>query len=149
MTFISWALEFTSGIIAVMMYIGFLFGGKLLTWILFFDVSLNFIIIPGSYIINSKAIKAKVFDEGWRQACVSFVRPNRIVPAQNQNLARHAGPHALASPIRTISVNLRPISLNRGLQNVPESQENQSRQSLNLPNLFSFEMNTLPNAIDS
>ena len=148
MTFISWALEFTSGIIAVMMYIGFLFGGKLLTWILSFDVSLNFIIIPGSYIINSKAIKAKVFDEGWRQSCVSFVRPNRIVPAQNQNLARDAGPHALASPIRTISANVRPISLNRRLQNVPESQENQSRQSLNLPNLFSFEMNTLPNAID-
>ena len=148
-TFISWALEFTSGIMALIMYFGVVWERNLLIWLLPFDIGLNFIIIPGSYITNNQTNKALIFSNGWRQALVSFVQSNRVVPAQNENVDRDdVLPNANEPPIPSVSGNVRAVSVDSDIQQVPENQQNPSRESLNVPNLLSFEMNTLPNFID-
>ena len=130
------------------MYFGFVLETNFLIWLLPFDICLNFLIIPGSYIINNQALKALIFSDGWRQAVVSFVQSNRVIPAQNENVDRDALPNANAPPIPSVSGNVRAVSVDSDLQQVPENQQNPSRESLNVPNLLSFEMNTLPNFID-
>ena len=87
MTTISWCLEFTTGIVA-MLLAHFSFTDELAVLFFFLaDACLNFIVIPGSYTFNSEATKKFIIDEGWRKWINNFFRSHRVQPAANDGPA--------------------------------------------------------------
>ena len=82
MTTISWCLEFTTGIVA--MLLRFNFTDELVApFLVLADACLNFIVIPGSYILNNEATKQLIIAEGWRKWFTNFFWSHRVAPAGN------------------------------------------------------------------
>ena len=64
-TFITWLLEFSAGILCAVVY--FTASKVASRWLAFLDMTLNFILIPSSYIINNDVNKAVIIAHGWIQ----------------------------------------------------------------------------------
>ena len=64
-TFMTWLFEFTAGILCAVVY--FIDSKVASRWIGFIDITLNFLLIPSSYIINHDVNKALILAHGWIQ----------------------------------------------------------------------------------
>ena len=89
MTMTSWSLEFLSGIIALVNTL--IFGHddslEIVTQVLvFIHVFLYFIVIPGSYLLNTEDYKNSIVEKGWGNILSCCLHHKRVVPAQNENL---------------------------------------------------------------
>ena len=101
-TFITWLLEFSAGILCAVVY----FTSSMVAsrWLAFLDMTLNFILVPGSYIINNDVNKAAIMAHGWIQGIrrmISLTNPDEPNQdngnvANNENQARESLP--LANP---------------------------------------------------
>ena len=111
MTFISWALEFLAGIVAIA---GILFKlrGDGNTWkyvILPLDLFLNSIIIPGSYLVNNEVNRSLIATRGWYEVIRNTLLPawhNQIAPEQPEPPIEL---NVLPPPIPTISGNINAL----------------------------------------
>ena len=89
MTVTSWFLEFVTGVISLVNTL--IFGHddslEMLTQILvFIHVFLYFIVIPGSYLLNTEDYKNMVIEKGWRNIIFCCRRRNRVAPVSNEVL---------------------------------------------------------------
>lgn len=89
MTVTSWFLEFVTGVISLVNTL--IFGHddslEMLTQILvFIHVFLYFIVIPGSYLLNTEDYKNLVIEKGWRNIIFCCRRRNRVAPVSNEVL---------------------------------------------------------------
>ena len=108
MTTISWCLEFTTGILAMLLNFSATDGLNTL-FVFLGDAVLNFIVIPGSYLFNNEATRQTIIAEGWRKWFNNFFRSNRVTPAANDEDAPAEAPIApdpAPRPIPTISGNI-------------------------------------------
>ena len=92
-TFITWLFEFSAGILCAVVY--FIDSKVASRWLAFLDMTLNFILVPSSYIINNDVNKALIVAHGWIQGLRRMFSPdsqdqqpqdNQIVP-ENENRA--------------------------------------------------------------
>ena len=67
MTLFSWFIEFVTGIVILAMYFLYHEAIMLVPFALF-NIFLNFVIIPGIYILNTEACKRFVIEHGWSRA---------------------------------------------------------------------------------
>ena len=89
MTVTSWSLEFVTGVILLVNTL--IFGHddslEIVTQILvFIHVFLYFIVIPGSYLLNTEDYKNMVIEKGWRTIIFCCRHRNRVVPVSNELL---------------------------------------------------------------
>ena len=112
MTAMSWCVEFTSGILVIVL-MHFTFTEESAIAPLFFaDVCLNFVVIPSSYIFNTKEIKQHIIAEGWRKWFNTTFRSKRVAPAGNAGLAEAPIElNPIPRPIPTISGNINALSM--------------------------------------
>lgn len=88
MTMTSWLLEFVTGVISLVNTLIFGHDDSLETAtqiLVFIHVFLYFIVIPGSYLLNTEDYKNSIVEKGWGTALSRFSIHNRIVPAQCEN----------------------------------------------------------------
>ena len=103
MTMTSWCLEFATGILACTMRYFAPKDGRVVLLLLIVDVSLNFVVIPASYILSSEEIKERIIAQGWCKWFNSFHRSNRVEPAENGALEAPIALNPIPRPIPTIS----------------------------------------------
>ena len=109
-SFIAWSLEFSAGIILILHW--YLTTNKHLIYaMILIDVILRFILIPGTYLLNTDVIKALVISNGWFSSFRGTVQANRIFPTENDDIEMQhqvsSTPCALLpNPISTISGNI-------------------------------------------
>ena len=116
MAVIAWSLEFISGLLLLIYW--FLSEDKNHQLaLIMIDILLRFIIIPGSYLLNTEVNKALIVAEGWWKSLRTTFRSNKIQPSNNQNqqnnlelmpITRRRRP--IPNPISSITGNL--IALN-------------------------------------
>ena len=114
MTLISWCLEFTTGIWAMLLTHFSVTDELAVASIFLADACLNFIVIPGSYLFNNEATKQHIIAEGWRKWFNHFFRSHRVAPAENDGQVE--APIALnpmPRPIPTISGNIKALSVQK------------------------------------
>ena len=111
MTIISWLIEFISGIAILAMY--FLFKeANIVTLFAMFNTFLNFVIIPGTYILHTEVCRTLVVAQGWSLTIIRMCHPTRVSPLQDedQNSDEHHNDvpprQAMPQPIPTISGNI-------------------------------------------
>ena len=119
-TFMSWILEFLTGlsfIIDTMTSHGTDSG-------LFIDSCLNFILIPGTFVINHGVTKNIIVQENWCQGLRNIMgRYDRVELILQNQVMPNAQPNLNARPIRAISRNIVPLPC----QNLSSFQPNNSR----------------------
>ena len=116
MAVIAWSLEFISGLLLLIYW--FLSEDKNHQLaLIMIDILLRFIVIPGSYLLNTEVNKALIVAEGWWKSLRTTFRSNKIQPSNNQNqqnnlelmpITRRRRP--IPNPISSITGNL--IALN-------------------------------------
>ena len=116
MAVIAWSLEFISGLLLLIYW--FLSEDKNHQLaLIMIDILLRFIVIPGSYLLNTEVNKALIVAEGWWKSLRTTFRSNKIQPSNNQNqqnnlelmpITRRLRP--IPNPISSITGNL--IALN-------------------------------------
>ena len=116
MAVIAWSLEFISGLLLLIYW--FLSEDKNHQLALIMtDILLRFIVIPGSYLLNTEVNKALIVAEGWWKSLRTTFRSNKIQPSNNQNqqnnlelilITRRLRP--IPNPISSITGNI--IALN-------------------------------------
>ena len=89
MTVMSWSLECFSGSVALMVY--FFYGDdhtlqNRVVFLLLLTHLLYFVIIPGSYLLNTEVCKAFVCAHGWWKSFKTFLHSPRINPEQPEEL---------------------------------------------------------------
>ena len=110
MTTISWCLEFTTGILA-MVLMHFSFTDELALFSIFLgDVCLNFVVIPSSYVFNNEETKQHIIAEGWYKWFNNALRSCRVAPATNDSPAAPIAINPIPRPISTISGNIKALS---------------------------------------
>ena len=111
MTTISWCLELTTGIVAmVLTHVSFTDELAVLSFFLA-DACLNFIVIPGSYLFNNEATKQHIVAEGWHKWFNNFFRSHRVAPAENDGqVEAPIELNPMPRPIPTISGNINALS---------------------------------------
>ena len=111
-TTISWILEFLGGSIVLLSY--YLVKDRdectdLIT--LLFMVSLNFILIPASYLMIPAKYKQHILEKGWYKSLTTFLHnSNKIIPSrsidlehQNVSIDRESGATFHESSIKSLS----------------------------------------------
>ena len=97
MTVTSWSLELISGIITLIN--AFIFAHdtskEISTQVLVaIHVFLYFVVIPGTYLLNTEVYKSQIFDKGWRTVLPNRKSRQRIAPEPieqvEMNVIRHA-----------------------------------------------------------
>jgi len=123
MTIISWLIEFISGIAILAMY--FLFNeANIVTLFAMFNTFVNFVIIPGTYILHTEVFRTFVVAQGWSLSIRRMCHPTRVSPLQDeeQNSDEHHNdvprPQAMPQPIPTISGNISARQKRTQRQNV-------------------------------
>ena len=116
MAVIAWSLEFISGLLLLIYW--FLSEDKNHQLaLIMIDILLRFIVIPGSYLLNTEVNKALIVAEGWWKSLRTTFRSNKVQPSNNQNqqnnlelmpITRRLRP--IPNPISSITGNL--IALN-------------------------------------
>ena len=107
MTMTSWCLEFVTGILGfTYRYFAPKDGGVVLLLLVVF-VSLNFIVIPASYILSSEEIKERIIAQGWCKWFNSFHRSNTVEPAANGAVEAPIALNPIPRSIPTISGNMK------------------------------------------
>ena len=113
MTFISWSLEFISGIIT-MAFIYIIHHGiydNISKHVLLaLDICINSIVIPGSYLLNSEVNKSLIVAGGWYRAIRNLLLParhNQIQPEPPIEL------NVIPRPIASISGNIDALEQRR------------------------------------
>jgi len=111
MTINSWLIEFVTGIAILAMY--FLYKEAIILCIFaMFNVFVNFVMIPGTYILNTEACKRFVIEHGWSTALRRMCHSSRVRRLQNedQNSDNHHDdvqlPRSMPHRIPTISANI-------------------------------------------
>ena len=116
MTTISWALEFTCGLLAIgyltfyhshqsESYDSIVFIGLLL------DQFINFVLIPGSLVLNNDVNKDIVVDHGWCQGLRNAFVSSKVSPVPGNPQEHPVVHNPIPRPIPTISGNLEMLSL--------------------------------------
>jgi hypothetical protein len=83
MTIISWLIEFITGISVLAMY--FLYKEAYIVLALaMFNIFVSFVVIPGTYILNTEACKRFVIAHGWCTALRRMCPSTRVIPLQNE-----------------------------------------------------------------
>ena len=120
MVVIAWSLEFISGLL-VMVFWFFVDDKNDQLALILIDILLRFVIIPGSYLLNTEVSKALVVAEGWWKSIRVSFSSNKIQPINNQDveikmeLRQVSGrPRPTPKPISTISGNLVAFNNSRG-----------------------------------
>ena len=88
MTVISWSLEFLTGLLNMTaMYISRNeeTNVDVIMVIVIVDTSLNFILIPSTYVLNNEMNKTFIMAEGWWKIITRCFRSNRFQPAAPEN----------------------------------------------------------------
>ena len=88
MTVISWSLEFLTGLLNMTaMYISRNeeTNVDVIMVIVIVDTSLNFILIPSTYVFNNEMNKTFIMAEGWWKIITRCFRSNRVQPAAPEN----------------------------------------------------------------
>ena len=80
MTIISWFIELIAGITALAVYFVYKKPNYV---ILLFNLVVNFIIIPGTYIVNTDACKHLILAQGWFAPLKRMCNSTRVSPLQN------------------------------------------------------------------
>ena len=84
MTIISWLIEFITGISVLAMY--FLYKEAYIVLALaMFNIFVSFVVIPGTYILNTEACKRFVIAHGWCTALRRMCPSTRVIPLQNED----------------------------------------------------------------
>ena len=84
MAVIAWSLEFISGLLLLIYW--FLSEDKNHQLaLIMIDILLRFIIIPGSYQLNTEVNKALIVAEGWWKSLRTTFSSNKIQPSFNEN----------------------------------------------------------------
>ena len=125
MTFISWFLEFTTGVGGVVIRLFNDLDIDIINWLVFIDVCLNFIIIPSSYILNNEVNKKLIIANGWCKGFRRLFQTNKVNPVQNEELELAVVPAPVPPPIPTISGNINALLQ----QNLPENIANNLERS--------------------
>ena len=133
MTFVAWFLEFVSGFLILLQW--WLIQDEHSTYFLvLLDILLRFIVIPGSYTLNTDVIKALVVADGWCNYIWNDMPSNKVVPSQHADMEMQKRsslvPSALIPiprPITTISGNI------AALRSIKERKLN---ESIELQNIF-------------
>ena len=110
MTTMSWCLECTTGILALVLMHGSFTDELAISAFFLADVCLNFIVIPSSYIFNNEATKQDIISDGWYKWFNNFFRSNTVVPATNENPEAPIALKPVPRPISTISGNINALS---------------------------------------
>ena len=88
MTVISWSLEFLTGVLSMTaMYLSRNeeTNVDVIAVIVIVDTSLNFILIPSTYVFNNEMNKTFIMAEGWWKIMTRCFRSNRVHPAAPGN----------------------------------------------------------------
>ena len=89
MTVISWSLEFLTGLLSMTaMYLSRNeeTNVDVIAVIVIVDTSLNFILIPSTYVFNNEMNKTFIMAEGWWKIITRCFRPNRVHSAAPGNI---------------------------------------------------------------
>ena len=87
-TVISWSVEFLAGILSISaIYLAMNLNKNvgIIVGITIFDIILNFIAIPSTYVFNTEVNKTGIIDEGWCNIFVSCFQSNRVQSIANNN----------------------------------------------------------------
>ena len=105
MTCISWSLEFVAGLFGILQLMAGwlrlvtqLQSATIFLSLILLSVSLNFVIIPGTYLLHTDMCKAFVITQGWWKSFKTLFSLNRVAPIQNVDMEDNEHP------------NFRPIS---------------------------------------
>jgi len=123
MTIISWLIEFIAGIGNLAIY--FLYDeNAIVALFAMFTIFINFVVIPGTYILNTEACKRFIIEQGWIMSLGRMCNSTRVSPLQNedQNLDNHLHDIHRQNPmpqrIPTISGNISAREQGRQRQNI-------------------------------
>ena len=123
MTIISWLIEFIAGIGNLAIY--FLYDeNDIVALFAMFTIFVNFVVIPGTYILNTEACKRFIIEQGWIVSLSRMCNSTRVSPLQNedQNLDNHLHDIHRQNPmpqrIPTISGNISSREQGRQRQNI-------------------------------
>jgi len=123
MTIISWLIEFITGLTILAMHFLYKEAGIfnkanipkeaiILICFAMFNIFVNFVMIPGTYILNTDACKQFVIEHGWITALRRRCHSTRVYPLQNedQNSDNHHNdvhrPKSMPQHIPSISANI-------------------------------------------
>ena len=114
MTFTSWTLEAISGIFVLVITLFFAYDASLEIATQVFiaiHVFLCFIVIPGSYLLNTEVFKNRIVEQGWSEAIPRNPRNRRVAPLMKEEAERtentqRNNPSNKNIPIPTISGNV-------------------------------------------
>ena len=144
MTFISWALESTCGMLSIG-YLGFYYSRQSESFEsisvigLMLDQFINFVVIPGSLVLNNDVNKEAVVDHGWCQGLRNSFCNNKVSPQPGINEEHHVAHNLIPLPIGTISGNLDRLS----------SGSNQDRFAMILQNLNSSSTTNVESIVEN
>ena len=83
MTIISWFIEFIAGIANLAIY--FLYKEAVVLALLgLFNIFVNFVVIPGTYILNTEDCKRFIIEQGWIKSLRRMRHSTRVSPSQNE-----------------------------------------------------------------
>ena len=109
MTVLSWFLEFINGLVGLVIRFNTTnpySDANLIVLIVFLDASINFIVIPSSYLFNNEVNKTMIIADGWYKMFKGRFISNKVAPAPT-NAENIDAPSCLQPPpICTISGNL-------------------------------------------
>lgn len=128
MTVFSWCLEFLAGAIAVTG----LFFNKLMICVAF-DICLNFVLIPGSYMLNNQVNKTLIIADGWCQVikntfCLRCTR--KVESAQVGDIESSNKQKVVPQPIPSISGNIVALSQKNRYNKTKNVLQNVSERTL-------------------
>ena len=112
MTVLSWFLEFITGLVGVFIRIHSSNPDSDVNFvvpIIILDASINFVIIPSSYLFNNEVNKSIIIAEGWYKMFKGRFISNKVTSSPNNVENIEAPPRPQPSPIRSISGNLRAL----------------------------------------
>ena len=128
MTFISWSLEFVAGLFVILQLMAGwlrlvtqLQTAKIFLSLILLSVFLNFVIIPGTYLLHTDICKAFVISQGWWKSFRTLFSLNRAAPIQNEGLEEHRNPNVRPIPNVVASKNVDGV-LDRYPSNEPDSE---------------------------
>ena len=128
MTFISWSLEFVAGLFVILQLMAGwlrlvtqLQTAKIFLSLILLSVFLNFVIIPGTYLLHTDICKAFVISQGWWKSFRTLFSLNRAAPIQNEGLEEHRNPNVRPIPNVVASKNV-DGELDRNPSNEPDPE---------------------------
>ena len=84
---ISWAMEFVTGIVVMIAYLGAIMDGDSYFWINWYlpvDMLLCSVLIPCTYVVKTESFKNLIFNSGWLNSIRNQfgLKSNQVVPQE-------------------------------------------------------------------